>query len=60
MKTDFPIKKILHNPKLLGRKVTWLVELSKFWIDFRPQEAIKSQVLADFVVELTHHSNKDL
>ncbi|XP_073031230.1 uncharacterized protein [Primulina eburnea] len=33
--------------------VKWAVELSEFGIEFQPRPAIKAQVLADFLVEMT-------
>ncbi|MCI43522.1 gag-pol polyprotein, partial [Trifolium medium] len=38
--------------------VAWSVELSEFDIAYVPRGAIKSQVLADFVLELTNPPNK--
>jgi hypothetical protein len=37
----------------VGRTVKWSVELGKFDLEFCPQQAIKSQILADFVSEWT-------
>ncbi|WJX63867.1 hypothetical protein P8452_48702 [Trifolium repens] len=53
VKTDYPIKNVLRKPDLAGRMVAWSVELSEFDITFSPRGAIKSQILADFVLELT-------
>ncbi|GAU44863.1 hypothetical protein TSUD_329190 [Trifolium subterraneum] len=52
--TDYPLKNVLQKPDLAGRMVAWLVELSKFDITYIPKGAIKSQALADFVLELTN------
>jgi hypothetical protein len=49
--TDFSLGDILHNRDATGRISKWAVELSALNIDFTPREAIKSQALADFVVE---------
>jgi hypothetical protein len=35
----------------VGRIIKWLVELGEFDLEFCPQQAIKSQILADFVFE---------
>ncbi|GAU41237.1 hypothetical protein TSUD_280360 [Trifolium subterraneum] len=43
----------LAVPDLAGRMVAWPVELSEFDITYFPRGAIKSQALADFVLELT-------
>jgi hypothetical protein len=52
--TDYPIKKVLRKPGLAGRMVAWAVELSEFDITFSPRGAIKSQILADFILELSN------
>ena len=51
--TTFPLKTILHKPELSGRLAKWAVELSKVDITFQPGTAIKSQVLANFIVNFT-------
>ncbi|XP_073137716.1 uncharacterized protein [Henckelia pumila] len=33
--------------------VKWVVELSQYGIEYRPHPAIKAQILADFIVEMT-------
>jgi ribonuclease HI len=53
IKTDHPIKQVLKKPDLAGRMVAWSIELSEFDITFSPRGSIKSQVLADFVLEMT-------
>jgi hypothetical protein len=53
MKTDYPIKNVMKKPDLAGRMVAWSVELSEFDITFSQRGAIKSQILADFLLELT-------
>ena len=44
---------MLQKPKLLGRMITWLVELSEFNIKYRPCKHIKSLVLSYFHLELS-------
>ncbi|XP_077226215.1 uncharacterized protein LOC143859383 [Tasmannia lanceolata] len=51
--TDQPLKRILQKPETSGRMVSWAVELGEFEIQVRPRPAIKSQALADFIVEST-------
>ncbi|GAU41162.1 hypothetical protein TSUD_282350, partial [Trifolium subterraneum] len=53
VKTDYPIKQVLQKPDLAGRMVAWSIELSEFDILFSPRGSIKSQVLADFILEMT-------
>jgi hypothetical protein len=52
VKTDYPIKQVLKKPDLAGRMVAWSIELSKYDLTFTPRGSIKSQVLADFVLEM--------
>jgi hypothetical protein len=51
--TTFPLRAILHNPNATGNIAKWAAELAEFQLDFQPRHAIKSQVLADFIVEWT-------
>jgi ribonuclease HI len=53
VKTDYPIKQVLKKPDLAGRMVAWSIELSEFDMTFSPRGSIKSQILADFVLEMT-------
>ncbi|XP_039687900.1 uncharacterized protein [Medicago truncatula] len=53
VRTNYPIKQILSKPDLAGRMVSWAVELSEYDILFAPRNSIKSQVLADFMVEFS-------
>ena len=51
--TSFPIKLILHKPEVSGRLAKWAMELGEYDVIFRPATAIKSHVLADFVVKFS-------
>jgi hypothetical protein len=51
--TSFPFRAILHNSNATGNIAKWAAELAEFQLDFKPCHAIKSQVLADFIVEWT-------
>jgi hypothetical protein len=51
--TSFPLRAILHNSNATGNIAKWAAELAEFQLDFQPCHAIKSQVLADFIVEWT-------
>jgi hypothetical protein len=41
------------NPEASVRRAKWAAELSGYHITFEPRSAIKSQVLADFIVDWT-------
>ena len=47
------MKQVLSKPDLAGRMVSWSVKLSEYDLQYVPRSSIKSQVLADFVVEFT-------
>jgi hypothetical protein len=49
----FPWGEIVRNRDANGHIVKWSVELGEFEIEFCPRQAIKSQILADFVSEWT-------
>ena len=51
MGTEYPLGDILCNKEANGRIIKWAVELGTYSIDFRGQQMIKSQVLADFIAE---------
>ncbi|GAU32570.1 hypothetical protein TSUD_218280 [Trifolium subterraneum] len=53
VKTDYSIKNVLRKPDLAGRMVAWSVEFPEFDITYVPRGPIKSQALADFVLEMT-------
>lgn len=50
---DQPIKKAMSKLEIASRMVQWAIELSQFDINYRPQTAIKTQVLANFIAEFT-------
>jgi hypothetical protein len=51
--TSFPLRAILHNSNATGNIAKWAAELAEFQLNFQPRHAVKSQVLADFIVEWT-------
>jgi hypothetical protein len=51
--TSFPLRAILHNSNAIGNIAKWAAELAEFQLDFQPRHAVKSQVLANFIVEWT-------
>ena len=48
-----PMGTIINNSDATGRVAKWGIELSAFDINYKPRDAIKSQVLADFLVDWT-------
>jgi hypothetical protein len=51
--SSFLLGEIIRNCDANDRIVKWSVELGEFEIEFYPKEAIKSQILTDFVSEWT-------
>jgi hypothetical protein len=51
--TSYPLRVVLCNPNTTGNIAKWATELDEFEMDFIPHHAVKSQVLADFIVDWT-------
>jgi len=51
--TSLPLRTILHSPTQSARVEKWAVELSKFDLEFWARTSLKSQVLADFLIEIS-------
>jgi hypothetical protein len=51
--TSYPLRAILHNPNTTGNIAKWAAELAEFELDFVPRHAVKSQMLANFIVDWT-------
>jgi hypothetical protein len=51
--TSFPLRAILHNSNATGNIAKWAAKLAEFQLDFQSRHAVKSQVLADFIMEWT-------
>jgi hypothetical protein len=51
--SSFPVGEIARNREALGRIAKWTVELMGETLSYAPRKAIKSQVLAVFLVEWT-------
>ncbi|GJT98259.1 reverse transcriptase domain-containing protein [Tanacetum coccineum] len=49
--TDKPINQILSNQEATGRLAKWAIELKAYGIQYAPRNAIKRQVLADFLAD---------
>ena len=50
---EYLMKQVLHKPETSRRLMKWAIELREFEIRYKPKNAIKGQVLADFVMEFT-------
>jgi hypothetical protein len=51
--SKYPLREVIHNPEAEGRIAKWALELIGQNISYAPHNAIKSQVLADFIAEWT-------
>jgi len=51
--SSFPLGEIIENREATGRIAKWSVELMGEALTYAPRKAMKSQVLADFIVEWT-------
>ncbi|XP_071740465.1 uncharacterized protein [Rutidosis leptorrhynchoides] len=48
-----PIKQVLTKPEISGRLALWAVEVGAYQISYLPRNAIKGQVLADYLAEMS-------
>jgi hypothetical protein len=55
--TSYPLKAILHISNAMGNIAKWAAELAEFQLYFQPRHTVKSQVLADFIMEWTPSSS---
>jgi len=55
---NHPLKKAMNKLEATGRLIQWAIELSEFDVQYKPREAIKAQVLADFIAKFTPTSSK--
>ncbi|KAL0286500.1 UNVERIFIED_CONTAM: hypothetical protein Sangu_2730200 [Sesamum angustifolium] len=55
--TNQRLKHIIASPNASERMTKWAVELSEHGIEFELRPAIKAQVLADFILEVTRKEN---
>jgi hypothetical protein len=51
--SSFPLGEIIQKREATGRIAKWLVELMGKALPYAPRKAIKSQPLADFIMEWT-------
>jgi len=50
---EYPLRTIMENPEANGRIVKWVMKIKPRGVTFEPRTAIKGQILADFIAELT-------
>ncbi|XP_013589574.1 PREDICTED: uncharacterized protein LOC106298015 [Brassica oleracea var. oleracea] len=55
-----PLRTVMQNTNQSGRLTKWAVELSEHDIVYKNRTSAKSQVLADFLIELTPELEQDL
>ncbi|XP_013614957.1 PREDICTED: uncharacterized protein LOC106321189 [Brassica oleracea var. oleracea] len=55
-----PLRTVMQNTNQSGRLTKWAMELSEHDIVYKNRTAAKSQVLADFLIELTPELEQDL
>jgi hypothetical protein len=46
-----PLQDIIHNRDATGRVAKWAIEIGTHYIKYEPRRAIKSQALADFLID---------
>ena len=51
--TNAPLGLVMKDPGATGRVAKWAMKLKEFDIYYAPRPAIKAQVLADFIVEMS-------
>jgi len=59
-RTDQPIRQILGHPDVAGRMIKWSLELSEFHIHYELRKALKVQVFADFLAEMTFPGEENM
>ena len=58
--TEYPLQSLLKRSDFTGRIAKWGTRLGYFDIRYRPRSSVKSQVLADFVVEFSYKNEKEM
>ncbi|XP_071707961.1 uncharacterized protein [Rutidosis leptorrhynchoides] len=51
--TNMSVKQVLTKPEISGRLALWAVELGAYQISYLPRNAVKGQVLADYLAKMT-------
>ena len=52
--TNYPLHQVLPKPKTSERLLNWAIELGQFNLNYKPNMAIKGQVLTNFIVKFTY------
>ena len=52
------MKRAMSSPEAARRMALWAIELSKFEVQYRPQTAVKGQIVANFIAEYTQSKEK--
>ena len=55
---DHLLKKAMNKLEAIGRLIQWAIELSEFDVMYQPRNAIKAQVLADFIAEFSPNQSE--
>lgn len=50
---DLPLIHFLYRPDLVGRLMKWEIDLFELKISFEPRKALKAQLFAKFLAEMT-------
>ena len=63
VRTNYPLKSVMRKTEFTGCMEKWVINLSGYEIGYEPRTTIKSQALADFVVDfsptLEHEASKE-
>jgi hypothetical protein len=49
--SSYPLRAVLHNPNATSNIAKWAAELTEFELNFASHHAVKSQMLANFIVD---------
>jgi hypothetical protein len=49
--SSYPLRVVLHKPNATGNIAKWAADLAEFELDFISHHVVKSQVLADFIID---------
>ena len=58
--TEYPLQSLLKRSDFTGKIAKWRTQLGSFDIRYRPRNAIKGQVLADFITEFSPKNDEGM